>query len=128
MWVSLVDSWTSGPSRTCSIPTLSPYFFTSESFLHFLKHLSGNDAFMRHKRFHLHVLEKRQLSQKMVQRCENHQICRVDFWGKSPRFLSRPCTKMYTWGYMRGYPLLVAGLKGCSPSSSLWCMCGFCMV
>ena len=37
MWVWLVDSWTWGHSWTCSIPIpLSPYFFTSESSLHFL--------------------------------------------------------------------------------------------
>ena len=37
MWVWLVDSWTWGCSCTYSIPNLSPYFFTSESSLHFLK-------------------------------------------------------------------------------------------
>ena len=48
----------------------------------------ANDAFRRHKRFHL--LEKAQFSQEKVQRCENHQIRRADFGEKIHTFSARP--------------------------------------
>ena len=50
---------------------------------------------MHYKWFHL--LEKQQLSQEMVQRCENHQIRRADFVEKIHGFLARPYAKTYTW-------------------------------
>ena len=46
--------------------------------------LMANDAFKRHKQFHL--LEKAQFSQEKVQTCENHQIRRADFGEKNPHF------------------------------------------
>ena len=50
----------------------------------------ANDAFKRHKRFHL--LEKAQFSQEKVQTCENHQIRRADFEEKkSTLFRRAPC-------------------------------------
>ena len=48
----------------------------------------ANDAFKRHKRFHL--LEKAQFPQEKVQTCENHQIRRADFWEKIHTFSARP--------------------------------------
>ena len=50
--------------------------------------LMKNDAFKRHKLFHL--LEKGQFSQENVQMCENHQIRRADFGEKNPRFFGVP--------------------------------------
>ena len=50
--------------------------------------LMANDAFKRHKRFHL--LEKAQFPQEKVQTCENHQIRRADFWEKIHTFSARP--------------------------------------
>ena len=53
-----------------------------------LNHLSASDAFMYHKC--LHLLEKRQLSQEMAQRCENHQIHKADFREKTLQSFGLP--------------------------------------
>ena len=47
-------------------------------------------------------LEKRQLSQKMVQSCENHQIHRADFGKKSTEFQCTLCANMYKWEVHEG--------------------------
>ena len=69
--------------------------------------LMANDAFKRHKRFHL--LEKAQFSQEKVQRCENHQICRAD-WGKNPNFFGAPPALKHAHGGVRE-----AGFEGAWP-------------
>ena len=73
--------------------------------------LMANDAFKRHKRFH--ILEKAQFSQKKVQRCENHQICRADFGEKNPNFFGAPpVLKRTHGGCTRGVSPLAAGFEG----------------
>ena len=74
----------------------------------------ANDAFRRHKRFHL--LEKGQLSQEKVQMCENHQICRADFGRKNPRVFGMPPALVFTRAVHEGVSLPVQGLKGRSPT------------
>ena len=83
---------------------------------HNLNHLSAIYMFLRYKQFHL--LEKRQLSQKIVQKCEYHQIRRAD-WGKNPWFFGTPPALKHTHrGCMRGCPPSRQCLKGCSSSPS----------
>ena len=75
----------------------------------------ANDAFKRHKQFHL--LEKGQFPQEKVQMCENHQIHRADFGEKNPHFFGAPpCAKVYIWGGAQGgCPPLAAGFEGAQP-------------
>ena len=68
-----------------------------------------NDAFKRHKRFHL--LEKGQFSQEKIQMCENHQICRADFGEKNPNFFGAPPTLKCAHGGVS----LMAGFEGAQP-------------
>ena len=75
--------------------------------------LMANDAFKRHKRFHL--LEKGQFSQEKVQMCENHQIRRADFGEKIHAFLAR---RVPPHGRVR------RGAAPCPHRSTLY---GFCM-
>ena len=70
----------------------------------------ANDAFKRHKQFHL--LEKAQFSQEKVQRCENHQIRRADFGEKNPHFFGTSPALKRTH---RGVSPLVAGFEGAQP-------------
>ena len=86
-----------------------------------------NDAFRRHKRFHL--LEKGQLSEEKVQTCENHQIRRADFLEKkSMGFWRAPCAKTYAWGVHKGVSSpLAQSSKGHSPAliaALVWLMRG----
>ena len=66
--------------------------------------LMANDAFKRHKRFHLP--EKAQFSQEKVQTCEN-QLHRADFGEKNSDFFGAPPALKRTHGGC-GHPL-VAG-------------------
>ena len=88
--------------------------------------LMANDAFRRHKRFHL--LEKGQFSQGEVQMCENHQVRRADFGGKNPRFFGAPpALKCTHGGCTRGVPSLQQDLEGLplAPSVALvWLLHG----
>ena len=81
--------------------------------------LMANNAFKRHKRFHL--LEKAQFSQEKVQTCENHRICRADFGEKST--FSAPPTLKCTHG---GAPLQ-QGSKGRRPPPPPQHLYGFCV-
>ena len=74
--------------------------------------LMANDAFKRHKRFHL--LEKAQFSQEKVQMCENHQIHRADFWEKNPDFFGAPpaLKRAHGGGAQGRVSPLVAGFEG----------------
>ena len=86
-----------------------------------LNPLMANDAFKRHKWFHL--LEKGQFSQEKVQMCENHQICRADFGEKNPHFFGTPPVLKRTWGVRGGVPPSQQGSKGHSPVPH----CSICM-
>ena len=82
----------------------------------------ANDAFKRHKRFHL--LEKAQFSQEKVQTCENHQTRRADFWEKNPHFFGAPpALKRTHRGCMRGVSPLALGFPLPSPQH----LYGFCV-
>ena len=75
----------------------------------------ANDAFKRHKWFHL--LEKGQFSQEKVQMCENHQIRRADFGKKIHAFRRAFCAKTYTRGVHEGVSPLAAGFgMGAAPA------------
>ena len=80
-----------------------------------VNHLTVNDAFRRHRRFHL--LEKGLFSQEKVQMCENHQICRADPGEKNPRFFGTPpALKTYTWAWgVHIGGTLEAGFEGAQP-------------
>ena len=71
-----------------------------------------NDAFRRHKWFHL--LEKEQFSQEKVQMCENHQIRRADFVEKK-FFGAPPVLKRTQRGVHKGVSPLMAGFEGVQP-------------